>query len=95
MYRTENKSDPFWGFLKNNILVNFIKYSLYAYIALILTSCTTVNIKGEHPEKGMDLASEEDEVKFGYYMNDNINITFDHRWHKESRDFDIHFNIEI
>jgi len=45
-------------------------------IFLLLTGCSTVNVKSEKPGQGVGLPSEEEEVKFGNYVDACIQTDF-------------------
>ena len=50
--------------------------SLCILMVLVITNCAVVNKKSEEPEKGFDLLSDNEEIKFGHYVDARIKKDF-------------------
>jgi len=58
-----------------NIFKQFA-YLLCIFIILAVTNCAVVDKKSEEPEKGFDLLSDKEEMKFGHYVDARIQKDF-------------------
>lgn len=61
-------------------VTEIIKTTAYLYpiitALVIVSSCIRTNLKSQEPNKGFDLLSEKEEVKFGHYVDECIHKDF-------------------